>query len=229
MSTPARATLASLERAGIAPERIRPADGACAPAVRRRGACILRGFGLEPPPDVQALSGALAPALPEVSGRPAGRAGIDLLMEALATRDPHVCGRAAELLAGLGPGLTPAGDDLLAGAAAAVVAFGDVTGLGGRHRSSWLAATHVRVTARTTPLAARLLRLAAAGEVLAPVEPLLDLTPRGAARLTGALATLPRVGHSTGRAYGLAVGASAWVLGRTAQESAIEQTGGTPC
>jgi hypothetical protein len=168
--------------------------------------------------------------LPEVSGRPAGRAGIDLLMEAIATRDPQVCGRAAELLTGLGPGLTPAGDDLLAGAAAAVVAFGDATGFAGRGRRLWLAATtHVQLTARTTPLAARMLRLAAAGEVLGPVEPLLDLTPPGAARLNEALATLARLGHSTGRAYGLAVGAGAWLLGRTAQESASEQTGGMQC
>jgi hypothetical protein len=227
---PAAATVASLERAGIAPERIRPAHGACAPAVQGRGARILRWFGLEPPPDVQALSGALAPALPEVLGRRAGRAGSDLLVEAIATRDPRLCGRAAELLAGLGPGLTPAGDDVLAGAAAAVVAFGDATGFGGLRRTSWLAAaTHVHVTVRTTPLAARLLRLAAAGQVLGPVEPLLDLTPHGAAHLDEALATLARLGHSTGRAYGLAVGAGAWLLGRTAHESASEQTGGTPC
>jgi hypothetical protein len=227
---PGPATVASLERAGIPPERIRRAQGASARAVRRRGARILRSFGLEPPPEVEALAGALAPALPEVSGHRAGRAGTNLLMEAIATRDAAVCGRAAELLAGLGPGLTPAGDDLLAGAAAAVVAFGDVTGFGGLRRATWLAAaTHVHVTARTTPLAARLLLLAAAGEVIRPVEPLLDLTPTGAGRLTGALATLPRLGHSTGRAYGLAVGAGAWLLGRTANESAIQQTGGTRC
>ena len=227
---PAPATVASLERAGIGPERIRPAHGACAGAVRQRGARILRGFGLEPPSEVDALAGALATALPEVCGHRAGRLGSDLLMEAIAARDPDRCRRAAELLAGLGPGLTPAGDDLLAGAAAAVVAFGDPTGFGGGRRSSWLAAaTHPQVAARSTPLAAQLLRLVAAGEVLGPVGPLLDMTPHGAARLSEALATLPRLGHSTGRAYGLAVGAGAWALGRTAQGPAIEQTGGTPC
>lgn len=85
-------------------------------------------------------------------------------------------------LAGRGPGLTPAGDDLLAGYAAGLVLF----------RSDRAAARRIADMAcgRTTSLSATLLRHACAGEL---PEPAHDLLERGDA------GPLERWGHSSGR------------------------------
>jgi hypothetical protein len=54
---------------------------------------------------------------------------VRLLSDAAARRDAASAARAARGLAGLGPGLTPSGDDLLAGFAAAWILVGDALGL----------------------------------------------------------------------------------------------------
>jgi hypothetical protein len=133
-----------------------------------------------------------------------------MLLQAIATRDAELAARAADLLIGRGPGLTPEGDDLLAGVAAVVAAFGAKAGWGGRERGAWVDALLPPVLHRlTTPLSATLLRLAAAGQVLEPIHGLLDLGLTGAARWPRALKRLERIGHSTGPAYAVAVGATA--------------------
>lgn len=92
----------------------------------------------------------------------------------------------AQRLAGLGPGLTPAGDDVLIGLASALTGRGDP-------RADELVAA---ATGRTTDLALALLRHAARGELLGEV----------AAVLAGGVASWRRllaVGHSSGAALAL--------------------------
>jgi Protein of unknown function (DUF2877) len=98
-------------------------------------------------------------------------------------------GELATELIGRGPGLTPEGDDHLAGAAAILAARG--------HRLPLPA----DLRTRTTALSATLLELAAAGYAIEPLHELFGPEWRAA------LDRLVRLGHSTGRAY--AVGAAA--------------------
>jgi hypothetical protein len=153
-------------------------------AARERGEAILRG---RPPEELLGV---------EI----AGSEGAKALLRALATGEPPD----AHALLGLGSGLTPEGDDLLAGAAAAVAGlepWDQPT------RERWLAAAAPPDThERTTALSATLLRLAARGQAIEPVHALLDLQSN---RWEPALERLERLGHSTGRCYAAAVGAAA--------------------
>ncbi|HEX2412713.1 MAG TPA: DUF2877 domain-containing protein [Solirubrobacteraceae bacterium] len=96
-------------------------------------------------------------------------------------------------LVGRGPGLTPEGDDLVAGAAAVLAAAGH----GGR--AAALVGTDLR--RRTTTLSATLLELSTVGMGPEPLQALLAGDP-------AALARLLRLGHSTGRAYALGAAAA---------------------
>lgn len=87
-------------------------------------------------------------------------------------------------LAGLGPGLTPQGDDLLAGYIAGLVLLH-----GQRKRAEQLAS---QAAARTNGLSATLLRHAALGEVPEVVHVLL---------MTGDAGPLLAFGHSSGQAW----------------------------
>lgn len=118
----------------------------------------------------------------EVSATARGRAGLAHLRAGLADRDPRRLRRAADALTGLGPGLTPEGDDALAGAALAFA--GDP--LAGALVLNDLAT-------RTTPLSATLLRLAAIG---AGPEPLRRLAAGDAA----AGPEIASLGATSGRA-----------------------------
>ncbi len=91
----------------------------------------------------------------------AGARGLALLRAALAERDPAGAGEAAGALLGRGPGLTPEGDDLLAGAAIGSTRWG--------RRSLAGALCPPDVEARTTALSATLLRLAAGGAAPEPM------------------------------------------------------------
>lgn len=123
---------------------------------------------------------------------------------------------AADRLVGLGPGLTPAGDDLLAGAVAGMVIFGRALG----HRSALDLAEHVTVAAgdraaRTTVLAADLLRHAGTGAVAEPVATVCGALT-GQRPLESALDQLLTVGHTSGHdlAQGLLLGATAALAAR---------------
>jgi Protein of unknown function (DUF2877) len=136
---------------------------------------------------------------PVVRARPPlpGDPRVDGLADALVARDAAAACAEAERLIGLGPGLTPEGDDLVAGALAiSAVLHGELPGVMPND-----------LRARTTRLSATLLELAARGAVMQPVHEL--LTPDWRA----ALRRLARVGHSTGRAYAAGAGA---VLSRAA-------------
>jgi hypothetical protein len=117
-------------------------------------------------------------------GCPAAIPGEDLgaLELAFAGDDPAAAGTAAARVAGLGPGLTPSGDDVLAGALA-THAWAEAAGIlpGGeplRRAAAAAAAT------RTTRLGCQLIEAAAAGEVAVPLARVL-------ASLFGRVATFP--------------------------------------
>jgi hypothetical protein len=134
--------------------------------------------------------------------------GPDDLVEAVVSRDPDRAALVGRRLIGRGGGLTPEGDDLLAGAAA-VVASGSWPGA---LREAWLTAlVGADLRSRTTALSATLLELAVRG--MAP-EPLQALVAGEAS----ALDRLVALGHSTGRAIarGAAVGLSTVDMRRSA-------------
>jgi Protein of unknown function (DUF2877) len=160
------------------------------PALVARGTAILRALGVARPADAGA-------ALAETATRPP-RAAVAALVEALGSGDVAARLRATLALLGRGPGLTPEGDDLLAGAAVVAAAAGDPLTLPPALRTL------------TTPLSATLLELAAAGAGPLPVHALLDPSRRD---WRDALRELEGVGASSGRAIALGVGAAAAVLG----------------
>jgi hypothetical protein len=119
---------------------------------------------------------------------------------------------AGERLLGRGPGLTPEGDDVLAGAAAAVRALGPAAGLAPGGRDALVAAlVPPGVRRRTGALSATLLGLAAAGAAPEPVHRLIAGPEAGR---EGALADLSRLGASTGRAIAAGVALAARHLAR---------------
>ena len=137
--------------------------------------------------------------------------GLTPLARAVAERDPSLAAAAGAELIGRGPGLTPEGDDVVAGVAA-VVASGPWPGA---LREAWLdALLGADLRRRTTALSATLLELAAAGMGPEPLQALV------AGRL-GALARLLRIGHSTGRAYAAGAGVALSGLASTAARSLV--------
>jgi hypothetical protein len=142
------------------------------------------------------------PARPRVTGRlpvphpppldPGTSAAVTRFTRALATGAP-LAGPVAALL-GRGPGLTPLGDDVLAGALVALAATGAPAG-------PTLAAEVLRVAFRRTAfVSAALLWHAARGECVPELAALLTGMP-------GAAEALLRVGHTSG--VGLAHGVRA--------------------
>jgi Protein of unknown function (DUF2877) len=125
----------------------------------------------------------------------------DDLVRAVLDRDVEAAAVAGARLIGRGGGLTPDGDDLVAGVAA-VIAAGDWPGA---LREAWVGALiGGDLRRRTTALSATLLELAALGMGPEPLQALVAGDP-------GALARLEAIGHSTGRA--IARGAAVGLLG----------------
>jgi Protein of unknown function (DUF2877) len=167
------------------------------PALAARGAAVLRALGAADPAGALSRDPLRAPRGRATALRPP-RAAITALLDALRSGDPAAQRGAAHGLVGRGPGLTPEGDDLLAGAAAVAAAAGAPLALPADLR------------ALTTPLSATLLELAEAGAAPRPVHALLDLDDE---RWPAALRELERLGASSGRAIALGVGAAAAALG----------------
>jgi Protein of unknown function (DUF2877) len=133
-------------------------------------------------PPAQVLNGSIAAAWPDHA-------------DILAAGDLR---RAAELLGGRGPGLTPAWDDVLAGL---LLAAATLWGPGSRP-----ALAEAVAAAHTNDIAAAFLRWAARGQGIAPVHDLLYAVARGdAAAARRALGELRSFGASSGTdlAYGL--------------------------
>lgn len=103
--------------------------------------------------------------------------------------------RAVAALVGLGPGLTPAGDDVLAGALAGMAA------VGARHRVEILAAIVSDRAVATTTISAALLGCAAAGTVIPQLGAFLAALSGGDPdRTVTAARELVAVGHTSGTA-----------------------------
>jgi hypothetical protein len=160
------------------------------------------------------------------------RAGAAVVAGLLEDDDEAVVDAAARLV-GAGPGLTPAGDDVLAGLFAAVVTLAPAVAFSERRDDTEAGGAGVdevharavearceavrRVAPRvvdharhaTTTVAAELLRHAARGEVAAPAAGVLHALT-GRRPLEAAIDTLLEVGATSGRdlAHGLALGAA---------------------
>jgi hypothetical protein len=117
---------------------------------------------------------------------------------------PEVAADLVRRLLGVGPGLTPAGDDVLAGLLVGLWSFGQRAEL---LRLAVLAG----LAAGTTDLSAALLRCAARGESIPQVNQLLQAMSASAwqSRLDHALYELVRVGHTAGTALATGVLAAA--------------------
>jgi len=163
-----------------------------------------RGLGAVPP-------ARLAGAVRWLTGRVAdpldapGRAAVADLVGSIAEGAPPE--RAVDQLLGRGPGLTPTGDDVLAGALVTLSALGSPYGAG-------LAAAVLRSAPHaTTPVSGALLRHAARGECIPELSELLEsIGPWGEDPVTGALpraaGALLAVGHCSGAGllHGVLVG-----------------------
>ena len=167
------------------------------PAVIARGRVLAEALTAQAPSDgFGALLAGAAPAFPLAGAVGAARA----LAQACIADDPSEAARAADMLIGLGPGLTPAGDDYVGGAFFARALLGAA---GTRNASDWtVAAAHVRARAaeRTHPISAALLSDLLAGEGHAPLHDL-GAALIGDAPLATAVAAARRLtalGHSSG-------------------------------
>lgn len=120
-------------------------------------------------------------------------------------------------LLGIGPGLTPSGDDILAGFLVGAWSFGLVDD---RLRTAVLEAA----PAGTTDLSAALLRCACRGESIPQVSALLSALSGATARARGlddALLKLCRVGHSSGVSMAFGVVAAAKVAARVRRKAEL--------
>jgi Protein of unknown function (DUF2877) len=163
---------------------------------------------LLPPVDPLTLGKGLAEFRGIVAASPA-RPGLPVphqFAEACANASLAAAACAADQLVGLGPGLTPSGDDLLAGTLAALRL------LGGDAAFTAALADHVSAVGgrRTTALAATLLRLAGQGNVAAEVGQVIKAL-NGQGSLEDAAGRLHAVGHTSGAdlARGLLIGTTA--------------------
>ncbi len=207
IATPAAAEpFASIERGTV------PLIGSASIAFGRLNVDVVRWW--DPRPAVPRVSKALLGAA--IEGLPASVPGIDAapLGAALENGEPSALAAAARALLGRGPGLTPEGDDYLAGALAATRVLGVATGarraLTAINRANgWLEAEAAR---RTTSFSAALLRCALGGQVAAPAGAFLRaIAGRGDVDATHR--ALAGVGHSSGPALaaGIVLGAQSLV------------------
>ena len=131
------------------------------------------------------------------------------------THSPDSAAELVRQLLGAGPGLTPAGDDLLAGLLVGLWSFG-------QRADALRLAVLARLPAGTTDLSAALLRCALRGESIPQVNRLLRVLSGNAwqSRLDKAVDDLIHVGHTSGTALAtgvwaaaaMAIGDRRWVL-----------------
>lgn len=161
------------------------------------------------------------PALPRTSATQLSEAIADLpatvpaidsetLSAALSTGSPQAILGASDSLIGRGPGLTPEGDDYLAGALSATRMLGEAMRLEDRAVMLDSVADPLmrHASTRTTAFSAALIRHAIDGRVAAPAGALLrSLTGRG--NVEASYRDLTRVGHTSGPALaaGMVLGA----------------------
>jgi len=154
-----------------------------------------------------ALVIALEPAARTIPAVVAGAAG--RLARAVGSGDARATARAVHAMVGLGPGLTPAADDVLVGALLcwhhlAAAGFGAAAATGG------IVSTAVRERLdRTSAVSAALLHHAVRGSGVPEALLLLDAL-REPAAIASALDAVVRIGHDTGAsiAYGVELAVS---------------------
>lgn len=176
------------------------APAGLSPAAAELPGCMVALAGAEPwrgpLPDPERIRSA-ADSVVEVAGAAAAgtllpRAGIDA--RPLVQRGDLE--GAAALLAGLGPGLTPSGDDVLGGVLFALRAMGGP--------SLELRLASVADGVRTNTIARAFLRWSARGQALAPVHDLVQAAVRGDLQAARAAAdALAAVGESSGADFAL--------------------------
>jgi len=182
-----------------------------------------------PPVTPDRLDGAVArlAAVAASSARRPGLTGADgpgALAACCAADDLAGAVEQAERVVGLGPGLTPSGDDVLCGLLLALRLLGDAVrrtpdGSGGGtavRLADWIgAAVTSDATTRTTALSATLLHCAASGQASGEVAGVLRALsrPADAQSLAMAARRLLATGHTSGAdlAWGLVAGARAVV------------------
>jgi hypothetical protein len=141
-----------------------------------------------------AAAGAWRPGLVAAAGVPAR-----LLCAAAVRGDAASAARAARGLAGLGPGLTPSGDDLLAGFAAAWILVGDSLGLDGVARERVMDGIVGGARRGASPLGRAWLEHARRGELLEPMTRFVAALLAAEARdLAGTVRGALEVGSSSG-------------------------------
>jgi hypothetical protein len=147
-------------------------------------------IGLEPSRRAIAHAASRLGCLDQVEPRPG-------LLEVLLSRQRTLAPAGViDRLLGVGPGLTPSGDDILAGFLVGVWSFGLAED---RLRAAVLEAA----PDRTTGLSAALLRCAARGEAIPEVSALMNALSQHTASnraLDGALRRLGHIGHTSGTA-----------------------------
>jgi hypothetical protein len=167
--------------------------------LRRRGAeLLLSVLGLPPEAKWFHIASELRDCM-GIAEVAAGREGIELLLRAVAERDPTLARKSSEILIGLGSGLWAEGDDLLAAAAVATRAVAPAVGFS--ESGHWVSSLIPQdLESRTNRVSSCLLELGARGCTLEPVARVLDPDSTEAV-WRSALDSLIDVGHSTGRAY----------------------------
>ncbi len=130
------------------------------------------------------------------------------LAAALAADDDRAARRAARLLIGRGDGLTPRGDDQVAGTVAGMLLIGRSLGADLRILGRLGGPILTHASSATTSLSAALLRHAFRGEVAEPAGRLL-MALAGRGEPVAAARELAAVGHSSGPALAAGVAAGA--------------------
>jgi len=144
-----------------------------------------------------------------LDGLPGGPSGpLAALRGAVRRADLDAALRTATRLVGLGPGLTPAGDDVLAGCVAGLVLLGHPAA------ERFGAGVHALAAGRTTELSRALLKHAAAGQVSGEFAAVVRALV-GQGDLPGALATLLATGSTSGRAMALGLSTAIDLAERT--------------
>ncbi|GII83430.1 hypothetical protein Ssi03_14200 [Sphaerisporangium siamense] len=193
---------------------------------------VRRWWDPAPPLGTVALErlAAVLPRFDEVCAASSRRPGLDadgcpaLLAQGCADGSLVSAISAAEQLMGLGPGLTPSGDDMLAGVLVALRRLGEAAGVDRAvWLADWLAATVAfDARTRTTPISATLLHYAAQGEACADAVTVLRGVT-GNHPLGPAVRRLLQLGHTSGAdlAWGLRTGVAAVLaLGEKARAGA---------
>jgi hypothetical protein len=159
--------------------------------------------------ETTAVAGTATPPATGLADHP----GPPLLADRCAAGDLALAVDAAERIVGLGPGLTPSGDDILAGLLVSLHAFGGSLPGGGAaiRLADWLgAAVTAHADTRTTALSATLLHCAARGQAALEVTAVLRGIA-GQAELRPAVRRLLGAGHTSGAdlTWGLLAGSRA--------------------